>query len=304
MKIGFIGVGVMGGPMAGTLAQAGHTVTIFDADRDRMKQVAAQHGLAQAAGPGDVAENDIVVCMLPNGSIVRDVLLERDQGAFTKRVKAGTIVIDMTSSDPLGTLELGRKLGERGVTLIDSPVAKRSTVFSDKGGHLQASKKPLELVLMIGGDSKEALARARPVLELLGDTLFETGPLGSGHATKALNNYASAAAMVVLGEVLRVGDAYGLDPKTLIDVINVSTGRSFNSDSIVTHAVRQDDFVVGFATGLMAKDVRIATALAKSCRVEVPVAKLVENHWNIAEDVLGTSSDMAQARRAWTQKLP
>jgi 3-hydroxyisobutyrate dehydrogenase len=302
MKIGFIGVGVMGGPMAGTLAQAGHDVTILDLDRTRVNQLARQYGLREAADTGDVAKNEIVVCMLPNGSIVRNALLEADQGAFAREVKPGAIVIDMSSSDPLGTVELGRELAKREVWLIDSPVSKRGSVFSEKGGDLKVSSRPLALVLMIGSNNKEALKKARPILELLGDTLFETGPLGSGHAIKALNNYASAAAMVALDEALRVGDAYGLDPKVVIDVFNVSTGRSFNSESVFTHAVRKKDFIAGFATGLMAKDVRIATALANSCRVEVPMARLVENHWNAAEDALGSSSDVAHARRAWAGK--
>jgi 3-hydroxyisobutyrate dehydrogenase len=304
MKIGFIGVGVMGSAMAGTLSRFGHDVTVFDANRERMAEVASQHGVAQAAGPGDIAENEVVICMLPNGSIVREVLTETDQGAFAKRVKPGTIVIDMSSSDPLGTVELGRKLAERGVALIDSPVAKRDNVFTAKGGNLQVRDERLSMTLMIGGDDKAALKKVKPVLELLGEALFETGALGTGHATKALNNYSSAAAMVVLGEVLRVGARYGLDPAILVDVINESTGRSFSSEAIIKHAVRDEDFVVGFATGLMAKDVRIASTMAKSCNMEVPVAKLVENHWNLAEDLLGSNSDMAQARRAWVQKLP
>jgi 3-hydroxyisobutyrate dehydrogenase len=269
-----------------------------------MAEVAVQYGLAQAAGPGDVAESEIVICMLPNGSVVKEVLTETDQGAFIKRIKPGTIVIDMSSSDPLGTIELGRRFAAQGVSLIDSPVAKRDSVFTAQGGTLQVSDKPLSMTLMIGADDKAALEKVKPVLALLGDALFETGAMGSGHATKALNNYASAAAMVVLGEVLRVGARYGLDPVTLIDVINVSTGRSFNSEAIVKHAVRDENFVVGFATGLMAKDVRIATALAKSCETEVPVAKLVERHWNLAEESLGGYSDMAQVRQAWVQKLP
>lgn len=304
MRIGFIGAGVMGGPMAGTLARAGHDVTIFDLDRERMAELAAQHGMNRAAGPGDVADNDIVVCMLPNGKIVRDTLMEMDQGAFAQRVKPGTVVIDMSSSDPLGTVKLGKELAERGVSLIDSPVAKRSSNFTAEGGHLKATDGPMALVLMIGSDSKEALAKAMPVLKLLGDTPIETGALGSGHATKALNNYAAAAAMVVLGEVVRIGKAYGLDPQNLVEVINVSTGKSFCSESIATYAVGNEDFSVGFATGLMAKDVRIAMALADAVNVAAPAGKLVERHWNVAEEVLGTSSDMSQVGRAWAQKLP
>ena len=218
--------------MAGTLAQAGHDVTILDLDRTRVNQLARQYGLREAAGTGDIAKNEIVVCMLPNGSIVRNALLEADQGAFAREVRPGAIVIDMSSSDPLGTVELGRELAKREVWLIDLPVSKRGSVFSEKGGDLKVSSRPLALVLMIGSDNKEALKKARLILELLGDTLFETGPLGSGHAIKALNNYASAAAMVALDEALRVGDAYGLDPKVVIDVFNVSTGRSFNSESV------------------------------------------------------------------------
>lgn len=302
MRVGFVGIGAMGWGMAGTLASSGHDVTVFDANRETGRRFATEYRATGAESLTQIAGNEIVICMLPNGHVVREVLLEAEDGAFAANVAPGTIVVDMSSSNPLGTRELGAALKRHGVELIDSPISKRDVVFGATGGNLAADSKALPLVLMIGCDDSDALEKARPVLSLLGDTIFETGALGSGHASKALNNYSSAAAQCVLAEAIYVGERFGLNPKTLVDIFNVSTGRSFNSDNVYSEIVRNPHYIAGFSIGLMAKDVRIAIDLADAVDIDTPVADLVESQWAMARDRLGANADVAQAMKAWEPK--
>ena len=241
--------------------------------------------------------------MLPNGEIVRHVFLSAEDGAFLKTVKPGTIVIDMGSSDPLGTRALGAALRERGAALIDAPVSKRATVFAASGTP-QATASAIPMVIMIGGDDQAAIAKAKPVLAAIGDTLFETGALGSGHAVKALNNYASAASHVALGEALLAAERFGLDPKTFIDVINVSTGRSFVSEVLIKKHLDNPDFKAGFSVGLFAKDIKNAVELMAAVHLDAPVARLVGERWASARDKLGAATDLANAVPAWDDDLP
>ena len=119
--------------------------------------------------------------MLPTGQIVSSVMLDMEGGGLAKSLRPGALLIDMSSSDPIGTRELGEALAKRGIALVDAPVS---------GG--TSGAKARTLTIMIGGDDKEAIARAKPILETMGNRLFDTGPLVSGHAMKALNNYVAA----------------------------------------------------------------------------------------------------------------
>lgn len=302
MRIGFIGIGAIGWPMAATLIKAGHDVAPYDIDSARLEKFCTEHRVS-AATLTDVARSEIIVCMLPTGDDVRRALIEQDGGTFAKSVKPSSIVIDMGSSDPIGTRKLGAELQNLGVSLIDAPISKRSSVFTDSGTP-KASATAIPMVIMIGGDDKAAIARARPILGAIGDTLFETGALGSGHATKALNNYASAASHVALAEALLVGRRFGLDPKTFIDVINVSTGKSFVSEVLYKKHIDNPDFRAGFNIGLFAKDIKIAADLAKTMRLDAPMARLTSERWAHARDKLGPTTDLATATPAFDEDLP
>ena len=162
--------------------------------------------------------------MLPTGEIVRDVLIAQDGGAFRKAVRTGTVVIDMGSSDPLGTRALGVELRHLGVQLVDAPVSKRVAAFTSSGTPV-ASATAIPMVIMIGGD-KEAVARARPLLAVSATRCSK--PARSARRTHLRRStiYASAASHVALAEALLAAQRFGLDTKTCIDVINVSTGRA------------------------------------------------------------------------------
>ena len=188
LRIGFIGLGTMGAPMVRALAKSGYSACLYDIDQTLTKKLAAETGGEAAQSLQQIGKSsDVVITMLPNAQIVRDAIM----GGVADGMKSGAIVVDMSSSYPLATRELGKGLAERGITLLDAPVS---------GGVRKAQSGTL--AIMLGGEDEAAMKTATPVLESMG-TVFRTGPLGSGHATKALNNYVSAAG---LGGRLRGGD--------------------------------------------------------------------------------------------------
>jgi 3-hydroxyisobutyrate dehydrogenase len=153
---------------------------------------------------------------------------------------------------------------------------------------------------MIGGDP-DAIAAVKPVLERMGNRLFEVGGLGCGHAMKCLNNFLAATSFAAANEALRVGRAFGLDPKVMIDVINVSTGRSFATDVVIKEHVLNEKFATGFALGLLAKDVGITADLAEQIAVTAPIGELIRNLYRDASEALGGAEDHSRAAQYWAQ---
>jgi 3-hydroxyisobutyrate dehydrogenase len=284
--VGFVGLGMMGWPMARNLAAAGYALVVRDADAGREERFAAEHGCTAARTPAAFAETGVVLTMLPDDHAVRAALCEWE-GGIAKALPSGAVVVDMSSSNPLGTKALGEQLTELGIGLVDAPVS---------GGVTRAESGTL--TLMVGGDD-EAIAAATPVLEVLGERLFRTGPLGSGHAMKSLNNFVGGATYAVVAEALIVGKRYGLDPDTMIDVMNASTGRSFNTEIVFADHVLTGNYATGFALGLLAKDVGIAAALADTSGVDAPICGLVGRRWAEAAAGLGGTSDHSEAHKHW-----
>lgn len=181
MNIGFVGLGAMGRPMATRIAGAGHLPVVFDVDTVAAQRLATEANVRIAKDREDFRETDIVVTMLPTSAIVREALI--GAGGIAAVLRSGALIIDMSSSEPEETRQLGAVLANKGIALVDAPVS---------GGVPRATNG--QLTIMIGGTPAD-IQRARPVLELMGSKLFEVGALGAGHAMKALNNYVSAAAM-------------------------------------------------------------------------------------------------------------
>ena len=138
----------------------------------------------------------------------------------------------------------------------------------------------------------------------MGKQLFETGPLGSGHAMKALNNYIAAAGYTAVAEALLIGQRFGLDQNVMVDILNVSTGRNFTTEVMIKEHVLGGKFATGFALGLMAKDVRIAADLGEAVGLDAPVSRLVRERWAAARDKLGASRDTSEAILGWKDDLP
>jgi 3-hydroxyisobutyrate dehydrogenase len=292
MRVGFIGIGTMGWPMASHIAQAGHELTVFDVDAARVARFAQEFHCKAAANLAEVAANAAIVTMLPTGKIVRQALLEDQEGAFAKSLRPGTLVIDMSSSEPTGTRELGAELAKLGAVLIDAPVSGAS-----------ARAKAGTLAIMIGGDDKAAIESAKPLLLSMGKQLFETGRLGTGHAMKALNNYIGAAGYAAVAEALLIGQRFGLNQETMVDILNASTGRNFLTEVVMKEHVIQEKYATGFALGLLAKDVKIAADLGESVNIDAPVLRLICDRWALARERVGATRDMSEAILGWKNDL-
>jgi 3-hydroxyisobutyrate dehydrogenase len=284
--VAFVGLGNMGSPMAANLVAAGFSVIAVDADAHRAAQWAAEHHARSRTHLSECADViDAVVTMLPTGVEVREVLTDP---AFLAAAKPGLVAIDMSSADPVGTRELGAELAISGISLVDAPVS---------GGVPRAIDGTL--AIMMGGEP-DAIERARPVLSAIGDRLFEVGGLGNGHATKCLNNFVAGTAFVALSEAISVGEKFGLDPSVLIDVMNVSTARCFNTELVMKQHVISGQFASGFALGLLAKDVGIAEGLAHDMHASTPLTELVTARLAEARDALGFGVDHTRAHQHWT----
>jgi len=233
--VGVVGLGNMGAPMAANLVRAGYTVLVFDIDVARAERAASEIGARAIADLEELGRSaEAVVTMLPTGRDVHQVLLEAQAGALAAALRPGSVVIDMSSSDPVGTRALGSLLAARSLALVDAPVS---------GGVPRA--RDGTLAIMIGGEPA-VIARVKPVLAALGNRLFEVGTLGCGHAMKALNNFLAATGFAAAAEAMSVGRRFGLDPAIMIDVVNVSTGRNFSTESTIKQQVLTGDFASGF----------------------------------------------------------
>ena len=290
-RVGFIGIGNMGAPMAANIARAGRELWVYDREPERCERFSREHRCTVARTLAELAPVEAIITMLPTGHIVREVLLEQE-GGLAGALRAGTLVIDMSSSEPFGTRELGAALAPRGITLMDAPVS---------GAVPRA--RTATLAIMYGCDDPAAAARACPLLATMGERLFATGRLGSGHAMKALNNFLAGTSFAAAAEALAIGERFGLDPAKMIDVLNVSTGRSFITE-VLKEQVVERRHSSGFALGLLAKDVKIAADLGRAVHLQAPLTQLVSERWALARDRLGGERDNTEAVYAWGEELP
>lgn len=287
--IGFVGIGAMGTPMAGNLAKAGYKLVVFDLDAARTAALAREHGVTVAASLADLgAQAQIIITMLPDGKAVRSALCgsqDSFKSCILERAAKGTRVIDMSSSSPMQTRELGALLASRGFPCIDAPVS---------GGVKGAVNATL--AIMAGGDVT-IYEYVKPVLEKMGSALFHAGPLGAGHAIKALNNYVSAAGLAATCEALIAAEGFGIDPAVATDIINASSGMNNTTKNKVKQQMLNGAYAAGFATGLMAKDVRTALDVAKAMGGPSAYAENTAGLWNAMEREEGFAADHTAMHR-------
>jgi 3-hydroxyisobutyrate dehydrogenase len=288
-KIGFAGIGAMGTPMSTNLIKAGHKLVLFDIDPKKAQAVAATNECEVATSLPDLAgKSNTVITMLPDGKLVRKALLgDNDSGkkCIIETLKPGSLIIDMSSSSPMGTRELGAILEKKGFQFIDAPVSN-----GVKGATAAT------LSIMVGGD-KAIFERVKPMLEKMGNQIYYAGPLGAGHAIKALNNYVSAAGLIAACEAMHAGAAFGLDPNVVVDIINTSSGMNNTTKNKCKQYMLSGTFNAGFSTGLMAKDVRTALEIAQAMGTSTILAKPTADIWDDMEKKLGFLSDHTEMHK-------
>jgi 3-hydroxyisobutyrate dehydrogenase len=220
--------------------------------------------------------------MLPDGAAVRQVLL--GEAGVAAGLAAGSVVLDMSSAEPVATRALAAKLAEAAVSLVDAPVS---------GGVKRAVEG--KLAIMAGGEPA-AIARCATVFAALG-TVFRTGASGSGHAVKALNNYLSAVALAATAEAMMAGGKFGIDPALMLEILNHSTGRNTATEQKYPAYVLPRSFNSGFALGLMAKDLRIALGLAEAVGTPDSLLSECAALWQRAQRQLGFNADNTEIVR-------
>ncbi len=279
MTTAFIGLGQMGAPMARNLLKAGVPVRGHDRDVQLAQRFADSPGFVWCASAAEAVQGaDIVILMLPDSDIV-DAVLWQGNDALSRILQPGTLVIDMSSSDPMRSRENAAKLQSLGFGFIDAPVS---------GGVKKAEAGTL--AIMIGGEA--ALAdRARPMLEAMGKTLTHVGEAGAGHAVKALNNYVSAAGLLAVCEALSAAERFGIDPHLVNQVFNASTGKNNTTENKVEAFMLNQAFNSGFALALMKKDLETAHRFIGQVESAAQLSSECLRVWKAADDMLGRGAD-------------
>jgi 3-hydroxyisobutyrate dehydrogenase-like beta-hydroxyacid dehydrogenase len=247
-RIGYVGLGMMGGGMATHLVKSGYPVTVFDLSEDAIERV-MEYGAERADSPKAVAEaSDVVITSLPNPAIVEAVALG-DVGII-HGARPGTVYIDMSSIEPNTTRRVGAALAAKGIDMLDVPVGK---------GPPAAAKG--DLTLMVAGDPA-VVERVADVLDTLGSKRFYCGPLGMGVTTKLVNNLVSTTISALTCEAMAIGARAGLDPQVMYDVMSNTAADSAHLRSGVVRHVLAGNFDPTFKLSLARKDLVLAAALA------------------------------------------
>ncbi|MBE0621248.1 MAG: NAD(P)-dependent oxidoreductase [Burkholderiales bacterium] len=283
--VGFIGIGKMGLPMAKRVAGHGYPVHAYDTAAAALQPLTAVSGVQAAKSLAELARAcEVVILMLPDSKVVKKALFGEGD-ALAAHLKKGAVVIDMSSSNPSATRELGPRLKQAGVDLIDAPVS---------GGVKRAIDG--SLAIMAGGEPA-VIARVKPLLLTMGKEVIETGMLGSGHAMKALNNYVSAAGLLAACEALKVGADFGIAPDKIVAVLNVSSGKNNSTENKLMQFIVPGSYNSGFSLGLMKKDINIATDLAHSLGADTLLGEVLLKSWADAEAKLSGAADHTEIYR-------
>ena len=267
-NVGFIGLGAMGSVMAPLIVKAGYHVFGYDIHT----KIDKSSGIKQVSNIRDLSNLDVIIFMLPDGKIVADVTDELLQNNIK------SILIDMSSSDPRDTKQLGKKLKIKNIKFLDAPVS---------GGVSRA--KIGELMIMAGGN-EDHIESVQELLSVMGKVQY-AGPLGSGHAIKALNNYVSAAGLIASFEALATARSFGIEPDNFLKIINGATGKNNTTEVKLDKFVISEKFNSGFALDLMVKDVSIADSLIKDLSADKPLSENVSNYLSKSLAELGKNSD-------------
>ncbi|TKI08822.1 2-hydroxy-3-oxopropionate reductase [Martelella alba] len=282
MKIGFIGLGIMGKPMSKNLLKAGYALVVLDRNQDAVAEVVAA-GAEQAATPKAVAELcDIVITMLPNSPHVKEVAL--GENGIIEGARAGAVVIDMSSIAPLASREIAAELAKKNVAMLDAPVS---------GGEPKAIDGTLSV--MVGGD-KAIFERHFDILKAMAGSVVHTGDIGAGNVTKLANQVIVAVNIAAMSEALVLATKAGVEPELVFQAIRGGLAGSTVLDAKAP-MVLDRNFKPGFRIDLHIKDLANALDTSHGVGAQLPLtAAVMEMMQALKQDELGTADHSALAR--------
>ena len=267
----------MGRPMVRNLLRAGYSVNGFDPQSQAAESLQGENGFSTATSAAQAAQGvDVLILMLPSSPVIDDLLW--NQG-LAQGMKAGQLILDMSSSDPLCSRDNAARLAELGIQFVDAPVS---------GGVKRAVDG--SLAIMMGGKTLD-IEMVRPVLQAMGKTLVHVGSAGAGHAVKALNNYVSASGLLAVCEALVAAQQFGIDPHLVNQVFNASTGKNNTTEHKVENFMLSNTFNSGFALGLMRKDLQTAQSFIERMGSPDAFAQVCLSTWAAAEKTLAHGAD-------------
>ena len=267
----------MGRPMLRNLLRAGFSVTGFDPQPQAAESLQGEAGFSTAASAAEAAQGvDVLILMLPSSPVIDDLLW--NQG-LASGMKAGQLILDMSSSDPVCSRDNAARLAKLGIHFVDAPVS---------GGVKRAVDG--SLAIMMGGEAVD-IDTVRPALQAMGKTLVHVGSAGAGHAVKALNNYVSASGLLAVCEALVAAQKFGIDPHLVNQVFNASTGKNNTTEHKVENFMLSETFNSGFALGLMRKDLQTAQGFIARMGSPDAFAQVCLSTWAAAEQSLAPGAD-------------
>lgn len=272
-KIGFIGLGNMGGGMAANLIKAGHEVKVYDLDAALIDELVAQGAEACRSASSAADDVEVIVSMLPNGNIVEGLYI--DDEALLDFMDPSTLVIDSSTIAPASARRVHEEAKRKKIAFIDAPVS---------GGTAAASGGTLTFIC---GGTDDNVARAKPILEAMGKNIMHAGDAGAGQIAKICNNMLLAIHMIGSSEALQLGIDNGLDPKVLSDIMLASSGRNWSLEvynpvpGVMENVPASKAYEGGFAVDLMNKDLGLASEAATGSRSATPLGNLAANLYKL-----------------------
>ena len=288
-RLGVIGLGAMGARIATRLVWEGFNPQVYDVVDVAVRMFTNDVGGMMSGSPKMMAQScDVIITVLPSADALRDVLYgwEGLAGGF----KPGGVVIDMGTSDPLATVDLAKRLAERGIDLIDAPAL--GTPADARAG---------KLTLVIGGD-QAAVERCRPIFAVLAARTLHAGPVGSGQAGAALGDFLRGAEILAASEALRIGQRFGLDAKSVIEIGEMLSGVGPAMGALLREQVLTRKFDTGLALGHVLKGLRSPPSVAQSAGVHAPLVAACRAAWAAAEAGIGSGADQSELIR-WLESV-
>jgi 3-hydroxyisobutyrate dehydrogenase-like beta-hydroxyacid dehydrogenase len=274
--VGFIGLGNMGGPMAGRLLDAGYALSVYDNQEAALQPLTARGAQRKRSAAEVASDCETVIVSLPTPDVVKQVALGADGVSAGRTVKT---FIDLSTTGPRAAEEIAKQLVSKGITPVDAPVS---------GGVSGAEKGTLAVMVSC---PKQHFDGLRPLLEVFGKVFYLGEKPGLGQTMKLANNLLSATAMAITSEAMVLGVKAGLDPNVMLDVINAGSGRNSASQDKFPRAIVPRKFDFGFTNALMYKDVRLCLEEAAALGVPMWVASAVRQLWFQACTQIGPDRD-------------